>query len=125
MKKYKDDEGGMLAIDENRGNSIEGTWFIGWDYPNEGINAYLGEFSEADLTSDEDWAMRIAQEAAHPFADEDEEGYGRFVFVSKKSAQLALKAANEALLGGFKKPWPAWAIRAEAEGWAPPEGWTP
>ena len=33
MKKYKDDEGGMLAIDKNRGNSIEGTWSIGWAPP--------------------------------------------------------------------------------------------
>jgi hypothetical protein len=121
-KKYKGSDGEVLAIDED---ARSGLWSIGWDFPFDGIGAYLGETSEEFLQDDANWEMRIAQAAAKPFADEDEEGYGKYLFPSKKAAQQALTAANGALLRGDQKPWPAWAAQAKAAGWTPPKGWKP
>ena len=51
---------------------------------------------------------------------------GGFCFYSKKDAQGALRAAK-ATNDSFEKnlPWSDWAIRAKAEGWKPPRGWSP
>lgn len=121
-RTYKGSEGEVLAIDKD---TRSGLWSIGWDFPEEGINSYLGEFSEEELRGEAQWEVRIAQAVAKPFADEDEEGYGKYLFPSKRAAKQALAAANEALLRGDQKPWPAWAAQAKAAGWPPPEGWKP
>jgi len=64
----------------------------------------------------------LSQKAAKPFADEIEEGKP-FVFYTRRKAAKALAAANEALHANVV--WPAWALKAKAEGWIPPKGWRP
>lgn len=111
MKHYKTADDEHLDIEE-RPYSIR----IGWVMPFDGeFGAFLG-----DEARPSDPETKIAQEAVKPFAEDD------YTFSTLAKAKKALTAANEALFAAKSgKPWPDWALRAKAEGWKPPKGWTP
>jgi hypothetical protein len=126
MKKYKDNDGNYLGIDEQNG-AFYLAWFGYGEYGSEDVAAYVGDLDERDVhgSSEEDrksrWEIVTADKAVKSFScGKGEYGYE---FESKKQARLALVAANAALLGGA--PMPDWAIKATEAGWKPPAGWKP
>jgi hypothetical protein len=51
---------------------------------------------------------------------------GTFIWETKSDAMKALRAARAAVKAAKAgKSWPEWAVKASAEGWKPPKGWTP
>jgi hypothetical protein len=47
-------------------------------------------------------------------------------FEGRAEAQKALRIARAALKAFREnKPWPEWALKAQAAGWKPPKGWSP
>ena len=49
-----------------------------------------------------------------------------FTFESKSKAQRALALLRSAAKRiKDDKPWPDWAVKAQAAGWKPPKGWKP
>lgn len=119
-KKYVTDDGCYLAIDDSEDIGI------GWIIPDDNeFGAYVGDMrydSPVAPKDKETWEAWAVYQAVKPFAEGMTQLNG-FYFGSKKKAQLALQAANDALISNA--PWPEWAVRAKAAGWAPPKGWKP
>lgn len=113
-----------LFIDDDR-SYYRITWYL----PDEGDHgATLGEsrYTRAHLERakcDDDWehiAATIAVSEA-PGVQRDRDGY---YWESRKDAVAALRTANT-VLKNRKKPWPEWALQAQAAGWKAPKGWKP
>jgi hypothetical protein len=123
-KKYKTQDGDYLTVIED-GHAHRVAWFVAEHCD---IGLFVGDDFEADKekecpTDKGDWECWVASHSAAPFSDRsDSQG---FVFDAAVSAKKALRAANEALLRGDKKPMPGWALKAKDAGWTPPEGWKP
>ena len=125
-KRYKDEEGRYLAIDDRCDD-----FCLGWYIPDENdFGAHVGEDArevEKVLATKEppesraDFDNWVVIVAVHKLAD----GVGAhgFYFESMKRAKEALAAANLALLS--KNVWPDWALKAKAAGWTPPKNWVP
>jgi hypothetical protein len=109
-----------------RSNSID-SYRVQWEYDEDGSweqGAICGEDPrllkrKKPPTNSDDWDMWITDNAIQALKPERDD-YG-FWFESKKEAQVALRAAKEALKSG--KPWPDWVIQAKAAGWKVPKGW--
>lgn len=123
MKKYKDNDGAYLSYctDENELHTF------GWYYDedacitctlNDMVLAGIDKFAEAPTTTS-DWESWIVWQTAKEMGCDKK---GRFN--TAKDAKVAMRAANEALLRGDKKPVPQWVVLARNAGWTPPEGWT-
>jgi hypothetical protein len=124
-KKYKDDDGMYLAL-VDKGDR----WTFGWYSDEEGYATcevndilddpeYTSDTAPVEKTKWESWI--VAQVALEHGID----GGSHRGFKIKKDAREAMRAANEALMSGARKPEPAWVAHARAAGWAAPEGWTP
>jgi hypothetical protein len=50
---------------------------------------------------------------------------GHYIWESLSDAKKALRAAKAAVKDKRRKPWPEWAVKAQANGWKPPKGWAP
>ena len=127
VPKYKTDEGEYLAVGDDGGD-----FYIAWitvlddDYgPEEG--QCLGEsteFDKMDRPTERDMRESwIAHHAAKNLCDSRNRS-GKFLFDTRTKALMALKEANRALHAD-EKPWPDWAVQANAHGWKPPKGWKP
>lgn len=97
-------------------------YFIAWT-DNEGdFGLSLGESMHGVTPMpDHDAAVAAAMTIGDPYMRD-----GRLVWRSQsdvKKALRAAKAAVEAWKAGL--PLPDWAVRATAEGWKPPKGWSP
>lgn len=77
-----------------------------------------------DSDGDDDWEHIKASIAVmnSPGIERDSKG---FFWKSKKDALNALKMAKAAIRDKSDKPWPLWAMQAQAARWKPPKGWTP
>jgi hypothetical protein len=110
-KRYEDSEGNYLTLIEgSRGFNL--AWFI----PEiDDIGAVVGE-DDRDLS----WEENAIRKAIKSLADDE------FSFSNSARAKKALALANEALwLAASGQTWPEWALTAKAQGWTPPDGWTP
>ena len=91
--------------------------------------ARLGEstYSERDLAKakPEDWDHITATITASKTVGVQRDGHNGYYWESRKDAAAALKAIKFALKDKGAKPWPEWAVKATAEGWKAPKGWTP
>jgi hypothetical protein len=123
VRKYKDEDGGYLAVvEEQYGWSI--CWIVNIDGDQE-EGLFLGE----DLHPGE-WDNKLANTIIRDFAKEhpDLVSHARgkpWMFERKTDATNCLTLINAALLKGDGKPWPTWALQAEKAGWKAPKGWKP
>jgi len=119
-KKYKDDDGMYLQWCEG-----ETGYTFGWYSTEDGYvtcpicEIFISEaFLEAKNTEKVDWESWIVGKTALEMGANK---HGDFK--TEKEAKAAMKAANEVLLRGDRKPTPRWVIEATNAGWTAPEGW--
>ncbi len=119
-----------LEISEVAYGHDYGSFIITW-CSEEGEGSSVGEFeytaASLEAADDDDRETVVAELAA-----QDTEGVARgegkrFVWRTHKLASAALKAIKAALKRdkNREKPWPEWAIKAQAAGWKPPKAWSP
>jgi hypothetical protein len=121
-KKYRDDDGMYLALCDG-----EDGYTFGWYSAEDGyVTCTIGDMFDTDSLKAElheakaDWELWIIAKVALNMGCDN---HGNFK--SQKDAKLAMKAANEALLRGDRKPLPKWVVEATNAGWTAPEGWKP
>jgi hypothetical protein len=127
-KKYKDEYGMYLAIDDARDG-----YSIGWYDRNEGeFGMYLGDRGEKitkpPFKDASERESSISEQIASDFAKERDSVFicnGQYIFDKLKDAKECLAMINEALLSSSDIPMPEWARKARLAGWMPPDGWTP
>lgn len=110
-------------------NANDDKWRLQWYLPDEGdMGSYCGVrgYSENDcsMASGDDHEYTVSENtgAKTPSVARDADGYH---WPSKKLAAAALALIKIAMKDKSGRPWPEWALRARAEGWTPPKGWTP
>jgi hypothetical protein len=115
MKKYKDEDGNYLAIDETTYGYKIGWFIIEW----ADFGSYICETGGKE--------DQIIKPLVRELAGDDYTLHnGTYLFDSKREAQNILSILNRALIDQDITPgWPAWAIQAKNEGWVPPEMWKP
>ena len=113
---WKDDDGCHLVVVQLDQYGDE--HLIAWFIPEDGdVGGAIGE-CESEQPHKE--ICRLAKENGGKKKD------GRYLWPGKRAADVALRAINAGMLAWEAgKPLPEWAIKAAAEGWTPPKGWTP
>ena len=113
---WKDDDGCYLIVMQLDMYGDE--HFLAWYIPEDGdVGGSIGEVEKGQPHEE---ICRLARENG------GKKRGGRYLWPSKKAADAALRAINAAMLAWEAgKPLPEWALKATAEGWTPPKGWTP
>jgi hypothetical protein len=97
-------------------------WFIA-ETGDEGMT--LGEevYTEKQLANakDDDKQHIAVTLAASKTAGVTRDGRYGYSWATKREAQAALKACNNA--SKLKTSWPEWAVKAQSAGWKPPKNW--
>ncbi len=70
------------------------------------------EFLKGEMT-----AATLGLDRPHP--------HRGYEFETVTAAKKALAAINVGIKDKSSKPWPEWALKAKAAGWAPPKKWSP
>jgi hypothetical protein len=117
-----------IAINSSTRNGYALYWVVDGDLGGEVGEITPSRRKPGSVESDGDRELRLAFEAAKPFADDHPRNRG-FVFETMARA----KQADAAVRAAFKadaaeqagKPWPDWAKTAAANNWKPPKGWKP
>lgn len=110
-----DDEDMQLYWYEERGR-----YYIAWG-DDDGPGLCLGEGGPGEAGD-----HAAATDAARRIGDPYKGQLGRLEWSSESTVRKALRAAKAAVeVWQAGVPLPDWAIKAQAEGWAPPKGWKP
>lgn len=116
-----------LAIDSDQLGIYRIYWWI-----DEDLGGCIGEIkgSEAEEVEVakkgdlETWECYVASRVAASSEGQKCDWRG-FYWDTEKAARAAKKQIEIALRNKPEAPWPDWAVKAKAAGWAPPKGWKP
>lgn len=126
---WKDTEGNYLVVVETPTH-----WALGWMRDDlDDVVCLGGILGEAEEDAGGDAEVRQLHKLAaaaggelHPTGPRSQAGW---CWETEGEASQALATVNAGMRAweadSGKRPWPAWARRAAAEGWTPPEGWAP
>ncbi len=114
---WKDKNGDHLVVEQDLWS---GDCTISWLCVDDGeIGGALGEF-EDDGQSKE--LCKLCREAG----GKQKQSRTAFLWDDEADAKKALRRIEAGMLAWEDgKSWPEWALKAKAEGWTPPKGWTP
>jgi hypothetical protein len=118
----------MSKIAVTNSNWSRHAWALAWVLDDGELGGEIGEIHPSKLIDDDEDVLKLAYEAAKPFADGHRPRHG-FIFHTESRAKKAAAAVRAAFKADAAKqagkPLPEWAQKASAEGWKPPRGWKP
>jgi len=120
-----------LVVDEARHDGW-GWEMVWWLADEEDYGATVGDSVTTGLPKEEDVLPEnldwyYVEVAARTICAKAQRGqYGGYIFESRSAAERALRQVRARVkFLRDKRPWPTWAIEAQAQGWTAPKGWKP